>query len=244
MIQTNIHDNTLTANTSYKFIENIAPNNVSLFEPQYEYKCGPLIEKLCDYFHDKVTYENKTPYFVTTVYSDNKEFPLTPPKAKQRIDNFFLCLLSYLADTRNYNRKWFREIQPEMFSFLDVPGSKNKKNKCIRVPVHSSSYHHHSILLANECHVGKLDALLDKSMADNFRLMARNKCFITSLDVQRIKNTRSDILRVTDYCGGHAKQYFKTDWDNWFQMFPKSRSEFQRKVLPISFESQNHQSVL
>ena len=218
-----------------------------------------ILNEFANRFFEEIEANQKTLYNVTTTYPASRDFPLTPVTANYYLKRFHRCLLTYLADSRNIQRAWFRAIEPMMYSFLDIPNSKPKNEK--RISRHDSSFHHHSILIASPEHASKLDALTDRvraalfveshrwsrpketeestSITDAVRRKPRKlSCTLKSLKVQRVGSTLADITKVTDYASHYARNRLADT--EMMQVFPISHSEFKsNNRVPTANELRN-----
>ena len=175
--------------------------------------------------------EGKSLYAVGTCYSVPKDITLTPSSADDFLRRTHLHLLQHLAGNRRTNRPWFRAIEPEMHSFLDIPASKPKDHQAFRTHLHHSPFHHHGILAAHPRHTEKLNLLADKAHAAAFVQGCPPRCHLQSLDVQPIGATRNDLIKIADYSSYHARKFFHTaQWDEMYRAFPKSDSEYRKRL--------------
>jgi len=178
--------------------------------------------RMASYFQKWMNEDNKLLYFVTTTYLDPKNALLTPTHANRNLERFRKVLLRYLANSHQINRRWFRQIEPYMYAYLDRANSKHKTEK--RLPAHESSYHHHSLLLVNPLHQNKLDALTDKIAAKLFVEKHRQFCRLKSLNVQKVKNNYKDVEKVVDYVTSYALS--RASDADVLQVYPIAESEF------------------
>jgi hypothetical protein len=116
---------------------------------------------------DRAT-RGKAIYALTVTYKQSRNYALTPDQAYYYLRRFHRRLLVLLANSNNISRKWFRRIQPTIHSFVDMPHSKRKASKVLPKSLDTSSLHHHTIVVADQSHVGKLNALQDEETAKAF----------------------------------------------------------------------------
>ncbi len=181
-----------------------------------------VVIDLAKRFRRHVREEKRKLYFVSTTYLDPKAFPLTPVKATEHFKRFHKSLLQHLAQTKQYQRSWFQEIEPIVYAFLDKTGSKSKHYKT--APTRESTFHHHAMVIAHETHVSMLDALEDKTFAGVF--VAKNQKFtgLRTLDVQAVGSGGDDVLRVTRYITEYARKHMSEETS--YLVFPQSKDEF------------------
>lgn len=192
-------------------------------------QCGTgLAHHLAEHFSGRCRDDGVIPYFVTTTYNERKDNPLTSTRANKLFKFAHNRLLRYLARSNNIGRSWFREIEPEVHAFLDVPGSKPKHYKSASLPRHESTFHHHCIFLCNERYAPLMDALCEKRCADDFAEKIRAHCQLRTINVQRMLPSPADMEKVTSYCTHYASRFFgKDEWDIMYQVYPKSGFEFK-----------------
>ena len=130
-----------------------------------------------------------------------------------------------LCKTRHLELERFRKIEPILFAFLDVPGSKPKHYNSKVVPQQESTFHHHCILIADDQYVDQLDALTVPAAADSCARKLSEHCNVRTLNVQRVEQSEHALIRVTDYCTYHSRK--RTD-EYAYQVFPISKSEFKK----------------
>ena len=133
--------------TIFTFVSQTDYRGSSDSKPNTQSEC--FVETLTQYFSNLRTHENKSLYFLGTSYDAPPNDLLTPRQANNSLKHFHLCLLDYLAGASRINRPWFRRIEPAMHSFTDIPASKTKNYQMHRTHLRCSSFHHHSILVAN-----------------------------------------------------------------------------------------------
>lgn len=198
-----------------------------------EYSNSPLVTDLAKHCRDEATMNHKCIYFITTTYLDSLAAPLTAFSATIRLDKFHKAFLSRLFRTRHFNRPTVRNNEPTLYCYLDAPASKKKTTNQKRTN-HSSdnAFHHHCIVIADESLALKLNALCDKTNAAGFVEEHQSRIRLRTLDVQRVPNALSDLLKVCDYATDfYTKQirFPRNDVsnDDLLTVFPKSSSEFQ-----------------
>jgi len=194
---------------------------VGNIQPEYS-NDEKLLEDFTRRFENLIFKENKTLYLMTTTYLNPASFPLTPERVNLYLKKTYHQLLQYLHGNPRYSQESFTEIEPQMYAFLDLPGSKGKDYKK-NARSRESSYHHHSILVADQKHVGKLNALTDEATSIAFASKWRNYSNLKTMNVKKINPTKADIYRTTSYASSWAR---KRPFDeNAMQIFPQSRSE-------------------
>lgn len=197
--------------------------NSKAFQP------SALVVALTNDFLEKCVSKGQIPFFVTTTYVERKEMPLTALSANRHLKATHTRLLQHLAGTHNISRPWFRQIEPEVHAFMDIPGSKPKHYRMSSIPKHESTFHHHSIFLCNEHYAPLMDALSDKGQARSFAESNREHCQLRSIHVTRIAETTLDMNRVVSYCTHYAGKFLeRNEWDWMYQIYPKSNSEFKK----------------
>lgn len=155
-----------------------------------------FVDAWTDYFQ-KLRNEGKALYFVSFTYIEANAVPLTPAMATKNLRQVDRELRKYLY--RKTGRSSFKKIQPSLFCFLDVPGSKPKHYLHGGAPKHESTYHHHCIVVVDERHIPKLDALTDEMFAEVFVEKTKSRTYLRTIHVRRIDPTREDIRTVVDY---------------------------------------------
>lgn len=190
-----------------------------------------FVKSLAKSIRTRAQETNRAIYFVTTTYIESKDFPLTADVATNNFKRFHHRLLQHLARTHRINRPWFKEQEPFIYAFLDRPGSKSKHYKLNSVSKHESTFHHHSIVIANERHIPILDALIDKKRDDDstdrqaaemFAQENRFPCRLRSIHVRRLLSDEQ-LERTVSYASAYAQKH--QDDINSLLLFPKSQSE-------------------
>lgn len=186
------------------------------------------VDQLTQRFEDALKDRTKELYFVTFTYKESNEFPLTAAKATYHLNRIHKRLLVYLCESHRYNGSSFRNVEPEIFAFLDVNGSKSKDYKLSNVPKHASRFHHHCIIVVNKAHSKKFEALTKIRLNRQFVNVHCKKTQLRTLDVQKIAETREDIYKVADYCSAYARKHANDN--DALQAFPPSASEFRKQL--------------
>lgn len=167
------------------------------------YKRNETVEALIRYFNEMIATRQKTAYVVTITYADSVDFPLSPASANQHLKQVHRSLLSHLS--HRYNRPYFREIEPIVFAFLDVPSSRIKNEKANSAATRLSTYHHHCIVIVDESHVLKFDELLDDATVADFVHDCRQRCRIRTIYVERIRDYEH-LAQNVSYATSHYRK--------------------------------------
>lgn len=176
-------------------------------------------------FNDHARDKNRTIYFVSITYKESNDYPVTAAAAHNHLKRFHLHFARKLCKTRHLELERFRKIEPILFAFIDVPGSKPKHYNSKTVPQQDSTFHHHCILIADQQYVDQLNALTVPAIADVCARELSEHCNIRTLNVQRVEHTEDALIRTTDYCTYHAR---KRNDDYAYQVFPISQSEHKK----------------
>ncbi len=176
-------------------------------------------------FSDHAREKNRKIFFVSITYKESKDYPITAAAAHNNLKRFHLHFARKLCNTRHLEYERYRKMEPILFAFIDVPGSKPKHYELKSVPQHESTFHHHCILIADEQYVDQLDALTNPDAATACAKELSAFCNIRTLNVQRVVDTEDHRIRVTDYCTYHAR---KRNDDYAYQIFPIHESEFKK----------------
>jgi len=186
-----------------------------------QYQRDPLVDALTCHFNELIATRQKTAYYVTITYADSVDFPLSPASANKHLKHVHRSLLSHL--THHYNKPSFREIEPLMYAFLDVPNSKIKSTKSSAAATRLSTYHHECIVIVDEAHVPRFDLLLNADDADDFVHDCKLRCRIRSIKVQRIELSADHMTRVASYASKHYRN--NIDDIDRLQLYPSEKAK-------------------
>ncbi len=147
----------------------------------------------------------------------------------KNLHRFYIAILQYTLHAHRYHHEKYIPLQPAMFAFLDIEGSKLKKDK-MKKPSASPQQpdlHHHAILVCGRTVAGKLDPLCaDATLC--YQLAKRRKdAHIQALDIRPITPTIKSITRVVQYAMKYALANRHVHLDA-MTVFPIASSERQR----------------
>lgn len=159
-------------------------------------------------------------YMITLTFPEGRDYILKPSSAEQKVKRFYeTVLLRLLVDRRRFHLPSKKSLQPTMFAFLDVPGSKPKSAK-IEKSHHSSpnTVHYHCILAAKPEIALKLDPFCNvpNSLCLPPYLKDKNTPILKTSDCQPIDDLNS-LFRVVSYASEYALRQKQNDrHENWF----------------------------
>lgn len=145
-----------------------------------------LREALVKFFKD-IASDDKNIFSLDVTYTVQKERERAAGSINRNFTRLHRRILRYLAGSRNYDRDWFRDIEPIFLCFVDEPGWKRKHQKKELTPSsRDSTLHHHIIIAVSREHTEKFQALV--SSKDPISLFQSSRADLSGIREFRFGN--------------------------------------------------------
>jgi hypothetical protein len=184
--------------------------------------------------------DGKLLFSLDVTYNVTKDGERTAGSINQNLKRLHRRILRYLAGSRNYHRSWFRDIEPKFLCFVDAPGSKRKKQKTKLSPTsRDSTLHHHIIIIADNQHKEKFNAL---TLAQKpHRLLSSGRKGLAGIREFRCAVIESDEDSYRRHCSYVSEWWLshevaKTGDETFFILPEQSHSRLKRAQLHLSRE--------
>lgn len=169
-------------------------------------------------------------FSATTTYTDSPRFILTPTMAAVNLQRFYVSLLQTTVHPHNFYRPKYRPLQPVMYAFVDIPGSKRKRvlSPVLLPKFASDDFHHHFILIVKPEIADKFDDLCSHEyLRDQLRRLDP-EAHIKTFHIRRIEPGPESVGKIVDYNSYYARNH-RRNIDDADIILPISSSEFQQK---------------